>query len=228
MGLEFREGVADAGAGHIHLVERLHGGEAGGGTLGGFCHDQSPWTLRLMRRTASAASTAPPPLFISPTLCPSPRLRVILDRQDAVGERNTKRDRQVHERPRAFTRHDIVMSRFAANDAAQGHHGVVGFAALFRRFNRDGDRRGNFEGSVYRQHVHVRLRGFGGAFRAPQKLVRDVIVKPRLHDKDAGSRHGRAGSDFGVRCDHEATGSAWQDLILRRAAGSSRRIVPAL
>ena len=64
--------------------------------------------------------------------------------------------------------------------------------------------------------------------RAAQELVRDVVVEARLDDEDAGARHGRAGSDFGVRCDHEATGSAWQDLILRRAAGSSRRIVPAL
>ena len=87
---------------------------------------------------------------------------------------------------------------------------------------------GNFEAPVDGEHVDVRLRGLRRRRRAAQKLVRDIVVKPRLDDEDARSRHGRAGSDFGVRCDHEATGSAWQDLILRRAAGSSRRIVPAL
>src|SRR5262249_16977046 len=75
MALELRQDVVHAGAGDVHLVERLHRGKPrrpasvglafiprGGG------HDQPVARRRLRRTSASAARAASPPLFASSTL----------------------------------------------------------------------------------------------------------------------------------------------------------------
>src|SRR5262249_21144049 len=75
--LEFSQDVVQAGAGDVHLVERLHGGEPGGAApvslafvLG--CRlarhgDHPAASRRLSRTSASAARAASPPLSPSST-----------------------------------------------------------------------------------------------------------------------------------------------------------------
>ena len=90
--LELRKRIDDTLAGDIHLIERLHGGEPSGRALRGLCHDCVSSNASLDAQDAqSAASTAPPPLFNSPTRARCPGLGVVLDGEDAVAEGNAAR-----------------------------------------------------------------------------------------------------------------------------------------
>ena len=68
-----------------------------------------------------------------------PGLRLGLDGEDAVAERQAARDREVHQRARALAGDDLVVARLAADDAAERHRGVVGRSGRFRRIEGDGD-----------------------------------------------------------------------------------------
>ena len=128
--LELGGDLDDTLAGYFHLVDRLDGGEAGGAALAGSVvariaftrialgHVQNPVTrLRLMRRTASAASAAPPPLFISSTRARARAWASILDREDTIPKRKAARHGEIHQRSRTFAGDDLVMPRLAPDHA---------------------------------------------------------------------------------------------------------------
>ena len=73
------------------------------------------------------------------------RLLFGIDGEDAVADRKTFRDRNVHQRARRLARHDIVVAGLAANDAAERDSAVVRLARRFGRVARDDDRGRNFE-----------------------------------------------------------------------------------
>ena len=98
------------------------------------------------------------------------------------------------------------MPGLAANDAAEGHDGVIGPAGLLGRIERDGDGGRDFERAVEGQHVHDGLRLLDGAFRPAQKLVGDVVVEAGLDDQDAGAGNRRTGAFRLIgRRDHETS-----------------------
>ena len=147
-----------------------------------------------MRRTASAASTAPPPLFNSFDARAGPSLLLVLDREDAVGERNAARDRQVHQGPGALAGDDVVMARLAADHAAERDHGVVGLAGLLGRVESDGDGAPGFRA---RRRRSARPRWPAPPRRAAARRAearRRFLVEARLDDEDAGAGNRRTGS----------------------------------
>ena len=107
MGLEFGQGVGDAGARYVHLVEGCTAARRAAERSDGFAMIKAPDLAfdAQDRRSRLDRSTT---LVQFGNARPGPGLRVILDCQDAVGERNTPRDREIHERTCAFTRHDVV------------------------------------------------------------------------------------------------------------------------
>ena len=95
MALELGEDLVQAGAGDVHLVERLHGGEprraapVGLALVFGAPDGPSPIGVsrRLSRTRASAALAAPPPLSPSSGRARAPGLRLGIDGEDAVADR---------------------------------------------------------------------------------------------------------------------------------------------
>ena len=73
------------------------------------------------------------------------RLRIGVDGDDAVADRDAARDRQVHQRARRFKRHDLEMQRLAADDAAEPDRAVERLAGALGGIERDRDRRRHFQ-----------------------------------------------------------------------------------
>ena len=125
-----------------------------------------------------------------------PGLLVILDRQDAVAERDAARDREIHQRPRALAGDDVVMPGLAADDAAERDHRVVGLPSVRGRVERDGDGRREFRA----RRRPSRHRPSPARRRRPrarrEKLVGDVVVEARLDDEDARAGNGRMAGSF--------------------------------
>jgi hypothetical protein len=118
---------------------------------------------------------------------PPPAGVFIVDRQDAVAERQAARHRQVHQRPRGFLRHDLEMNSVAANDAAERDRQVIGLAVLCGRIERDRDGRRDFQRAGHGQDIiaHAgRLQLGGGAF---EHCILDVVVEAGLHDQRPGA-----------------------------------------
>ena len=116
-GFEFVEDFAQALAGDFHLIQGLGGGEPRGGTVFGGHQRFSACCLR--RYMVNAARAASPPLSQPRAVGALHRLRLGLDRQYAIAERNLPSDGQVHQGAGALAGDDLEMIGLAANDAAE-------------------------------------------------------------------------------------------------------------
>src|SRR5437763_311585 len=70
---------------------------------------------------------------------PRPGLRLGIDGDDAVAERELFRHRKIHQRARGFDRDDLEMDGVAADHAAERDRGVIGLSVLLCGIERDGD-----------------------------------------------------------------------------------------
>ena len=118
-----------AGAGDIHLIERLHGGEprrAAAVGLAIVCCSracgQDAFRRRLSATSASAARAASPPLSPPPDARARPGLRLVVDGEDAVADRHAARATEISiSRARRFasTRSRNGWSRRGSRSRAQ-------------------------------------------------------------------------------------------------------------
>src|ERR1700733_10359869 len=67
-------------------------------------------------------------------------LSLVLDRDDAVADRDFTGDGKIEKPARGFMRDDLEMDRFTANDAAERDRAVIGAALALRGIERNGDR----------------------------------------------------------------------------------------
>ena len=177
--LELGKHVRQRRAAEVHLVERLHGREAGGAALVGrpAACGRRLVAARLIASSpkrarsaimASAASAAPPPLFCSATARPRPGLLVVLDRQDAVAEGERLVDGEVHDRPRRFVGDDVVMAGLAADHAAEDDEAVIADDPRSIASSAIGERRRDLEGAGHGDA----LVGRAGALERRERAVR--------------------------------------------------------
>ena len=155
MTLELGQDVVEAGAGDIHLIERLHRREPRRAAPVGLAHLRSglgarPIRLsplarrRLSRTSASAARGGITALVrLRPSCARIHGLRVGVDGQDAIADRHAAGARVSISARADFERHDLEMDGVAANDTAERHHAVVGLAAALGGIQRHRDRRWN-------------------------------------------------------------------------------------
>ena len=184
MALELPHGLENALAGDIHLIKRLHGGkprrEPRGSSL---AHRRTAAKApRLMASTAERGLGGAAALVEPSGVGAFQGLLLGVDGQDAVAERQPARDRDVHERPRALARDDIVMAGLAPNDAAERDGGLVRLAALRRGIECDHESRGNFERARHGQHVAI------GRPLSPRRQAHLSAARRRYADRSAPRR----------------------------------------
>ena len=137
MALEFGEDVVQAGAGDIHLVERLHRGKPRRAApvglalvfgLAGFHARCSQFenAREPEQGERCARGVAAFVAFVYSGALPG--LMLVVDGKNAVAERNPARDRQVHEPACGFLCHDIEMNGVAADHATKRHGAVIRLA----------------------------------------------------------------------------------------------------
>ncbi len=156
IGLEFDEDLLEPLAGDIHLIQRLNSRETcrGPGLAG---HQAAPTMLRSFSdyraRERSAGRVA---AFVAlPRIGAHHRLRLVLDGQDAIAERQAQSQRYIHQSARAFVGDELEMIGLAANDAAERDNAVIkrplarGFQLYLDR-GRDFERAGNGDDIIKR------------------------------------------------------------------------------
>ena len=196
--LELRQDLVQRRRREIHLVERLHGGKprraaaVGAASLVRWCrfghgvYFLARW--RLSAISASAARAASPPLSCSVMPRARPGLRLGVDGEDAVAERQPALDREVDQRARRLHRHDVEMEGLALDHAAERDRAVIGLLLLLGRVDRDGDGRHDLERARHGDDVPGGLGLVERLGGAGQQRVGDVVVEPRLDHEDARAR----------------------------------------
>ena len=135
MVFELGHDLVQAGAGEIHLVERLHGGEPRGAALVGLARlvvsvrraiaqrFSEPALERDQRQRRARGVAAFVLLFHARA---GQGLRLVLDGDDAVADRQSARQRKLHQAARRLMRDDLEMDGLAADDAAERDGAVIG------------------------------------------------------------------------------------------------------
>src|SRR5262249_39801087 len=77
---------------------------------------------------------------------PQPGLRLIIHGNDTVADRQSARDRKVHQATGGLVRNDFEMDGVAANDATERDHAIVAASTSSGRIYGDGDRARDFQG----------------------------------------------------------------------------------
>ncbi len=152
---ELGHDLVHAGAGEIHLIERLHRGEPGGAALVGLArflgvvgHHRFP-SRRLMRDQSKRGARGIAAFILLLGAGARPGLRFAVDGDDAVADRDLARHRKLHQSARGLVRDDLEMNGVAADDAAERDGAVIGAAAR-RGIERDRMCRRDFQRSLAR------------------------------------------------------------------------------
>ena len=131
--LELLDDLVEIGLGHVHLVERLHGGETRPAAREARCwrgRRSKPCSCPLLgegagvldQRQAGAHRTCA--LALAAAARALQCLRFGLHRQDRVAERNGVARGDVHQPVVGVVAHRVVVRGLAADDAAQRHAAV--------------------------------------------------------------------------------------------------------
>ena len=146
---------------------------------------RSPIKVPLMERIAREARRArarraphAPPLSPSLRVGANDRLGLVLDGEDAVADGEALK-RQVHQRARAFVRHDLEMIGLAADHDAERDESAEAAASRGQ-----GDRAGELQRAGHGQRLVLVPRGFHRGASAGEQQVVEVRIEARFDEKD--------------------------------------------
>ena len=211
IGLELGEHLRQRRAGKLHLIERLHGRKprrtALVGRLGVAAHGYPGKLLaerdhreRRLGRGAALVEVA--------DARADPGLVVVLDRQDAVSDREPMGHGEVHDGASRFAGDDVEVEGLAADDTAEKDEAVVAGAALPVCRDRHCQRRRNLEAT---RHADALMAGMGALEclrRALEELVGKIVIEARFDDQEMRRCHVAS---------HAAGRAAVQAASVRRA-----------